>query len=245
MIAGGRKNIVQRYAIYPSVTTLLPRATYIILIHFTAHCTKLDRHGTKIPHPTLRAIPCWNPSFRNLVTRIIILTSSQPCSPLLPSLLVLLPSPSAATLLFYSQKIFSFMAPADICVGAARVNRKWHTIAYDNMLWRNICSQKGIELPAVVDYKMDARNNYMDGYRRVQNWTRGKYKSHTLSGHKEIVWSVLSDGDKIISGSEDMTIKIWEADSGMCLNTLKGHKNGTVSYQLLYKHLYMYCKDVI
>jgi WD40 repeat protein len=66
-------------------------------------------------------------------------------------------------------------------------------------------------------------------YRRVQNWTKGKYKSTTLAGHKEIVWSVLAEGDKIVSGSEDMTIKIWEADSGMCMNTLKGHKNGTVS----------------
>jgi hypothetical protein len=70
------------------------------------------------------------------------------------------------TIIFYSRKIFSFMPPSDICVGAARVNRKWHTIAYDNMLWRNICFQKGIELPAVVDYKKDARTNYMDGYQQ-------------------------------------------------------------------------------
>lgn len=62
------------------------------------------------------------------------------------------------------RKIFSFMSPTDICVGAARVNRKWHTIAYDNMLWRNICLQKGIELPAVVDTQKDARTNYMEGY---------------------------------------------------------------------------------
>jgi WD40 repeat protein len=66
-------------------------------------------------------------------------------------------------------------------------------------------------------------------YRRVQNWSKGRYKATALSGHKEIVWSVLTDRDRIISGSEDMTIKVWETDSGMCLNTLKGHKNGTVS----------------
>jgi hypothetical protein len=56
------------------------------------------------------------------------------------------------------------MSPSDVCVGAARVNRKWHTIAYDNMLWRNICLAKGIEIPAEVDHKKDARTNYMDGY---------------------------------------------------------------------------------
>ncbi len=43
------------------------------------------------------------------------------------------------------------------------------------------------------------------------------------------MWSVLYDRDRIISGSEDMTIKIWDSESGMCMNTLKGHKNGTVS----------------
>lgn len=124
--------------------------------------------------------------------------------------------------------IFSFMSPTDVCVGASRVNQKWHTIAYDNLLWRNICIQKGIEVPAQVDLKKDARTNYMQGYRRVQNWSRGKYKATPLAGHKEIVWSVLFDGDRIVSGSEDMSIKIWEAESGMCLNTLKGHKNGVI-----------------
>lgn len=122
------------------------------------------------------------------------------------------------------------MSPGDICVGASRVNRKWHTIAYDNVLWRNICIQKGIEVPVVVDFKKDARTNYMQGYRRVQNWSRGRYKATALSGHKEIVWSVLHTNDKIISGSEDMTIKVWETDSGMCLNTMRGHKNGVVSF---------------
>lgn len=125
------------------------------------------------------------------------------------------------------------MSPTDICVATSRVNRKWHTIAYDNLLWRNICIQKGIEEPEMVDIKKDARTNYMQGYRRVQNWSRGKYKATSLSGHKEIVWSVLHGGDRIVSGSEDMTIKVWETESGMCLNTLRGHKNGVVSYNLI------------
>ena len=31
--------------------------------------------------------------------------------------------------------------------------------------------------------------------------------------------------EKIISGSADKTIKIWEIESGKCLNTLKGHND--------------------
>ena len=47
----------------------------------------------------------------------------------------------------------------------------------------------------------------------------------TLKGHSYSVLSVAysPDGTKIISGSDDATIKIWEANTGQCLKTLKGH----------------------
>ncbi|MEE1119871.1 MAG: hypothetical protein U0K90_08055, partial [Bacteroidales bacterium] len=31
------------------------------------------------------------------------------------------------------------------------------------------------------------------------------------------------DGKRIISGSNDNTIKIWDANTGQCLQTLEGH----------------------
>ena len=47
----------------------------------------------------------------------------------------------------------------------------------------------------------------------------------TLEGHIEAVWSVAysPDSTKIISGSGDETIKIWDANTGECLKTLEGH----------------------
>ena len=47
----------------------------------------------------------------------------------------------------------------------------------------------------------------------------------TLKGHSEGVLSVAysPDGTKIISGSFDRTIKIWDANTGECLKTLEGH----------------------
>ena len=53
----------------------------------------------------------------------------------------------------------------------------------------------------------------------------------TLEGHSETVFSVAysSDGTKIISGSNDETIKIWEANTGECLKTLKGHSDWVYS----------------
>ncbi|MBO7224392.1 MAG: hypothetical protein J6V35_00595, partial [Bacteroidales bacterium] len=48
-----------------------------------------------------------------------------------------------------------------------------------------------------------------------------------LEGHSSLVKSVAysPDGTKIISGSADYTIKIWNANTGQCLKTLEGHSN--------------------
>ena len=47
----------------------------------------------------------------------------------------------------------------------------------------------------------------------------------TLEGHLETVNSVAfsPDGTKIISGSADNTVKIWNANTGECIKTLEGH----------------------
>ena len=47
---------------------------------------------------------------------------------------------------------------------------------------------------------------------------------YLLSGHAGGVFSVGSsaDGSKVVSGSEDNTVKIWNADSGEVIQTLSG-----------------------
>ena len=48
----------------------------------------------------------------------------------------------------------------------------------------------------------------------------------TLEGHGDSVTSVVfsKDGQRLASGSSDMTVKIWDATSGSCLQTLEvGH----------------------
>lgn len=52
-----------------------------------------------------------------------------------------------------------------------------------------------------------------------------------FGGHNGGISSVTfnSDNSKIISGSWDKTVKIWDVKTGQCINTLVGHKNGAYS----------------
>jgi WD40 repeat protein len=39
----------------------------------------------------------------------------------------------------------------------------------------------------------------------------------------------LSDGRRVVSGSDDKTLRVWDADTGDCVRELKGHGYGNVS----------------
>ena len=53
----------------------------------------------------------------------------------------------------------------------------------------------------------------------------------TLEGHSSLVQSIAfsPDSQRLISGSVDNTIKIWDPTSGQCLQTLKGHSSSVPS----------------
>ena len=53
----------------------------------------------------------------------------------------------------------------------------------------------------------------------------GEYPA--LIGHENGVTSVAysADGKRVVSGSDDKTVKVWDADSGTVLQTLEGHSN--------------------
>jgi WD40 repeat protein len=59
---------------------------------------------------------------------------------------------------------------------------------------------------------------------------------YLLSGHAGCVNSVgfSADGSKVVSGSDDKTVKIWNADSGEVIQTLSGEidKDIHVSYAI-------------
>ena len=52
-----------------------------------------------------------------------------------------------------------------------------------------------------------------------------------LRGHEDNVWSVgaSADGRYLVSGSDDYTVRVWDAHTGRSLNTLEGHTAGVYS----------------
>ena len=53
----------------------------------------------------------------------------------------------------------------------------------------------------------------------------------TWKGHSSSVRSVAAfpSGDRVVSGSEDKTLKLWDASTGECLATWEVHSNGVNS----------------
>lgn len=54
-----------------------------------------------------------------------------------------------------------------------------------------------------------------------------------LKGHDDHVITCLQFcGNRIVSGSDDNTLKVWSATTGKCLRTLVGHTGGVWSSQM-------------
>ena len=56
----------------------------------------------------------------------------------------------------------------------------------------------------------------------------------TLEGHSSALAAVAlsGDGTRIVSGSFDRTVRVWDAQSGECLRTLEGHSDWVKSVAL-------------
>ncbi|KAI1315081.1 hypothetical protein EDD11_001323 [Mortierella claussenii] len=64
-----------------------------------------------------------------------------------------------------------------------------------------------------------------------QNWNRGIHFAKELPGHTEGIYCIQFDDNKIISGSRDNTIKIWDLSTGACLRTYVGHSASVLCLQ--------------
>ncbi|CAG0888831.1 unnamed protein product, partial [Darwinula stevensoni] len=141
--------------------------------------------------------------------------------------------------LHLSLRILSYLDPKSLAT-CARVSRPWKEVSYHDILWQKLCQlpqwrlseageRKHRELHRKHNGRIDWRMAFVERYRLKRNWARGQCHVRTFEGHTQAISCVQFDEDRIVSGSHDKTIKVWNmrTNSQWSVMTLVGH-SGTV-----------------
>ncbi|XP_019625326.1 PREDICTED: F-box/WD repeat-containing protein 7-like [Branchiostoma belcheri] len=142
--------------------------------------------------------------------------------------------------------VLSFLDPKDL-LQAAQTCKYWQTLAEDTLLWREKCREAGIDKPHYGGKtprrrspSTVVRNPWKGAYLRQQqidfNWRAGEVRTpKVLKGHDDHVITCLQfEGHRVVSGSDDNTLKVWSVLNGKCLKTLVGHTGGVWCSQMKY-----------
>ncbi|XP_014664118.1 PREDICTED: F-box/WD repeat-containing protein 7-like [Priapulus caudatus] len=138
--------------------------------------------------------------------------------------------------------VLSFLDPRDL-LRAAQTCRYWRILAEDNLLWREKCREASIDEAVVLNkkrrpvpgpHKSQWKSAYMRQHQIEMNWRVGTIRPFKmLKGHDDHVITCLQFcGNRVVSGSDDNTLKVWSATTGKCLRTLVGHTGGVWSSQM-------------
>ncbi|XP_058456819.1 F-box/WD repeat-containing protein 7 [Malaya genurostris] len=143
-------------------------------------------------------------------------------------------------------QVLSYLEPKDL-LRAAQTCRSWRFLADDNLLWKEKCKEAVIVMEAMGGDrpKRGRAGNmppisslwkaaYMRQHIIEMNWrSRPIRTAKVLKGHDDHVITCLQFcGNRIVSGSDDNTLKVWSAITGKCLRTLVGHTGGVWSSQM-------------
>jgi len=136
-------------------------------------------------------------------------------------------------------KIFSYLDPVSLC-HCSSVSQQWYDLANDSSLWRYFCSLPKWRLSGASEQKQFARFTsqcgvinwkavFAERFRLQRNWLKGRCNVRTFEGHTQGISCVQFDDTRIVSGSSDKTIKLWNirTNSPWAVQTLVGH-SGTV-----------------
>ncbi|EDW85364.2 uncharacterized protein Dwil_GK10570 [Drosophila willistoni] len=141
--------------------------------------------------------------------------------------------------------VLSYLEPKDL-LRAAQTCRSWQFLCDDNLLWKEKCRKAQILTESRSDRPKRGRDGnmppisspwkaaYMRQHIIEMNWrSRPVRKPKVLKGHDDHVITCLQfSGNRIVSGSDDNTLKVWSAVNGKCLRTLVGHTGGVWSSQM-------------
>ncbi|XP_065175287.1 F-box/WD repeat-containing protein 7-like isoform X2 [Sycon ciliatum] len=135
-----------------------------------------------------------------------------------------------------SLRILSHLSASDL-IHCSQVCTSWRSLCNDPLLWKLKCQEYGIKDTSSVKKRRRSnipfRSNswkmaFFIKYRIEYNWRRAELRpKKVLKGHDDHVITCLQfSGNRIVSGSDDNTLKVWSVASGKCLRTLHGHTGG-------------------
>lgn len=124
-------------------------------------------------------------------------------------------------------QVLSYLEPKDL-LRAAQTCRSWRFLADDNLLWKEKCKESGIGIEPSTDRPKRGRTGnmppisspwkaaYMRQHIIEMNWrSRPIRTAKVLKGHDDHVITCLQFcGNRIVSGSDDNTLKVWSAITG-------------------------------
>jgi F-box and WD-40 domain protein 1/11 len=160
--------------------------------------------------------------------------------------------------------ILSFVDVVTLC-RLSLVSRAWYPLVNDDLLWRSLFRRQAhflIRPPELIinhpaqrrqllgntkkrappTTKLPAeypgyKKQYMVHHKLDERWTNGSLQAGFLNGHEDSVYCVQFDKSKIVTGSRDKTIKVWNPKSGACTKTIKAHEASVLC--LRYDDAYM------
>lgn len=123
--------------------------------------------------------------------------------------------------------VLSYLEPKDL-LRAAQTCRSWRFLCDDNLLWKEKCRKAQILTESRSDRPKRGRDGnmppiaspwkaaYMRQHIIEMNWrSRPVRKPKVLKGHDDHVITCLQfSGNRIVSGSDDNTLKVWSAVNG-------------------------------
>ncbi|KAK2757114.1 hypothetical protein FQN54_005084 [Arachnomyces sp. PD_36] len=139
--------------------------------------------------------------------------------------------------------ILSYLDPSSL-INAQLVSRDWNQEASSHHIWRDVFRKEfngGQSLSKSTKKKralglgktvpnQDWRQMYFIRQRLERRWKEGSAAAIYLHGHKDSVYCVQFDENKIITGSRDQTIRIWDAHAPwQCLKIIGAPPEDTPS----------------
>ncbi|KAK6510339.1 hypothetical protein TWF506_009455 [Arthrobotrys conoides] len=100
------------------------------------------------------------------------------------------------------------------------VSRYWYSVALSSHIWRYTFEAEYGKLKAGISYNRDWKSMFEVKSSLNKRWLKGQVNPTYLNGHSDSVYCVQFDQEKIITGSRDRTIRVWDIATGQCLKII-------------------------